>query len=121
MKIILLTAMFVLLLVNIAQPFEWSKEDTIREITWQVLHVMDWGQTLDIARQPHKYQELNPVLGKHPSVGKVNTYMALSAVAHLGISLALPKEYRKWFQYVTIGMTGSLVIHNHSIGLRIKF
>ena len=121
MKLIPLIFTLILLLSSPVYAIDWSKEDTAREVVWQILHVVDWGQTLDIARQPHKYHELNPILGKHPSVGKVNTYMALSAVAHLGISLALPKEYRKWFQYLTIGATGSLVVHNFNIGLKVRF
>ena len=95
--------------------------DSLREAGWQVLHIVDWGQTLDIARNPGLYHEINPVIGRHPSVGRVNLYMGLSAAGHLAVSWALPKEYRVYWQWMTIGVTGGLVGHNFNIGLRVRF
>lgn len=99
----------------------WVKEDTFREITWQIIHVVDWGQTLEIARHPQNYYEKNPFFGKHPSVGRVNSYMAAGAVAHAVISYVLPPKYRKWWQYSTIVLSGGCVINNFSLGIGVKF
>jgi hypothetical protein len=51
----------------------WSRQDIALEGAYIVLHVVDWGQTRDIASQPDKYHEsFNPFLGEHPSREKVD-------------------------------------------------
>ena len=119
MKTILL--ILILSLPAIPCYAEWSKADTYREITWQGLHIIDWGQTLEIARHPNQYHEVNPIMGKHPSVGNVNLYMGLSALGHIGLSYILPKDIRPYFQYITIGISGACVAHNFNVGLGVKF
>jgi hypothetical protein len=42
-----------------------------------VLLVIDWRQTLVIARNPGRWTERNPLLGKHPSERRVHVYFAL--------------------------------------------
>jgi len=100
---------------------DWTKEDTMREVVWGIIHVIDWGQTLEIARQPNRYYEMNPILGKHPSVGNVNLYMATSLIVHPMISYFLPKKYRKAWQYISIGISGGCVINNFNAHLKVKF
>lgn len=117
---------FIILLILVsACPVEgqpsWTTTDTMLEGTWIVLHVLDWKQTLVIARNPHKFHELNPIIGKHPSIGKVNSYMLLSALVHPIISYHLPQPYRSYWQYLTISATGGLVIHNFNIGIKVRF
>ena len=99
----------------------WSRQDIALEATWQLLHLIDWGQTLDISAQPTRYREINPLIGDHPSRARVNAYMGLSTLTHLGITHLLPKSCRPYWQAVTIGITGGLVIHNFNIGLQVKF
>ena len=99
----------------------WDKADSYREVGWQVIHVVDWGQTLEIARNPNDYHELNPIMGRHPSVGNVNVYMGLSSVAHVAISVLIPKEYKETWQWITIGLSGACVISNFNIRLGVKF
>lgn len=115
--------LFVLLLTSYpgyaADP--WSRQDIGLEVGYQLLHVIDWGQTRQIAKQPDKYYEMNPILGEHPSVGRVDAYMALSGLLHVGVTHFLPKEYRPWFQGITIVIKGGLVAHNFSIGLGVSF
>jgi len=118
MKTILILLIFLLPINCYA---DWDKNNTFREIAWQGIHLIDWGQTLDIARQPDRYYEMNPILGKHPSVGQVNTYMAISAITHIGISYMLPKKYRAYWQWISIGVSGSCIINNFNAGLKVKF
>lgn len=109
------------LIVTPENKNKWDKADTLREITWQALHFIDYGQTLDIARKPYRYEESNPILGKHPSVGRVHTYMIASAILHFGISYALPDKWREAWQYITIGISGGMVVSNFSAGVRVSF
>lgn len=97
----------------------WSKADTAREIIWEGLHVVDWGQTRYIAKHPDKFYEINPLIGKHPSTSKVDIYMAGTTLLHPVVSGYLKPEYRKWFQYITIGISGGCVINNASIGVKV--
>ncbi len=110
-----------LLLIPTTVLAEWTTQDTILEISWQGLHLVDWGQTLDIAKHPNQFNEINPIIGKHPSTSTVNTYMACSAISHALISYILPKKYRPYWQIGSIAVTSSLIYHNYSIGLKINF
>jgi len=100
---------------------EWTKADSQRETVYLVLHAADWLQTRNIARDPVRWHEYNPIIGKHPTIGRVNNYFALSTIAHISIVDALPKEYRKAFQYFTIGFKGKLVYHNFHVGISAQF
>jgi len=102
---------------------DWSTADTKREVTWQVINLIDWGQTLDIVRDQEagnlRYEQ-NPILGNNPSRGKINTYFALSHVAHYGISRWSTK-YRSHWQYATIVVSGFIVGRNFYIGLSLGY
>jgi len=65
-------------------------------------------------RVPGAYEERNPILGKHPSVGKVDTYMAISTVGNAVIAYTLPHPYRRYWQVGWIGATGFFVTFNFS-------
>ena len=99
---------------------KWSKKDIALEATWQTFHALDWGTTLDIENHPNK-KELNPILGNHPSRNEIHTYMAIGGLAHIGVTHLLPKEYRPWWQVITIFITGGAVINNFGAGLSLAF
>jgi len=100
---------------------EWNKSDTIREVGWQIIHFIDWKQTLYIADNPDEYYEINPILGKHPSKGKINGYMIISSISHAGISYLLPPKYREIFQYISIGVSSVAVISNFNVGIQVRW
>ncbi len=112
---------FLLLGPSIARSWEWAESwdryDSSREIVWLLLRAVDWKQSLTIADHPEKYYEMNPIIGKHPSRDRVNAYMATTTILHLGISTAIPKVARPYFQYITIGFTGTTVFFNFTKGL----
>ena len=115
---------FVLLLLSSsAFADEWRTEDTYRETAFQVLNVIDWGQTRTTALHPELYQEDESawVIGKHPTTGKVDAYMAESAVLHFIVAYYLPESWRVPFQYITIGGKLNATIGNASIGIKMSF
>lgn len=118
MKIVL---MILFLALTSPAHAEWTKTDTAFQAGYLILHVIDWGMTRDIAKNPDKFHELNPLIGRHPSVEWVDTYMALSLVGHTVVSYVLPSKYRRWWQITTIGFKGGLVINSFSIGLKVNF
>ena len=99
----------------------WTREDTYRQAAFTVLDVIDYSQTMNIAREPDKYKERNPFLGKHPSEAWVTGWFIGTYAVNTAIAMALPPEYRKWFQYISIGAEAGCVASNISIGLGFGF
>ncbi len=100
---------------------EWTKKDTIYQLTYATLHIVDWGQTRYIAKNPDRFHEKNLVLGKHPSAAEVDVYFAATLVAHTGIAYILPTEYRRIWQCVWIGVEGGCVARNFRLGIKLDF
>jgi hypothetical protein len=93
-----------------------------RELAYLGLHGIDWAQTRTIAKDPVKYGELNPVLGLHPTLGKVNSYFALTGLAHALLASQLSPEAAKWFQYGTIGLEAGMAGRNKfKLGIGMSF
>jgi len=84
------------------------------------LHVVDWAQTRTIALNPDKYYERNPFLGRHPSVGRVNTHFAIGLVG-----LPLLAHYVPSIRNYVLWSWGALelaaVSNNYYIGIRATF
>lgn len=100
----------------------WTKEDTMREAAYLVLHVVDWGQTRNIVHRSNEdFFEKNPIIGNRPSIKRVDSYFAFTAIAHVAVSYVLPRVWREGFQYTTVGVQAGVVIQNNSIGLRVDF
>ncbi len=74
MKRIIIILLTTCLLFSCAGNKAWTKQDTVREATWMALNGVDWLQTRQIALQPNRFYEYSPILGKHPSVERVNLY-----------------------------------------------
>ena len=92
-------------------------------ILWVLMNlslVADWGQTRSIAYHP-EYHENNPILGRHPSVSRVDTWFIGALAVSNGIMIALPKKYRPYYAGTVTAVETYLVVHNNSIGLKIDF
>jgi hypothetical protein len=84
--------------------------------------VSDWGQTRYIASHPQVYwEEDNPFLGKHPSMGQVNAWFIGSLAVNNGIMVVLPKKYRPYYAGAVTAYEAHLVIRNNSIGVKVDF
>jgi hypothetical protein len=99
----------------------WSTEDSYRQTGFVALMGVDWMQTRKIAKNPEDYHEHNPLIGSHPSTEKVDVYFPVCIAAHTAVAMVLPSEYRKWWQYVFIGIEAGAVANNLSIGLGVGF
>lgn len=110
-----------LLITSTVHADEWTTADTKREAAYLTLHTVDWLQTRNIARSPDQFYETNAVLGKHPSIGQVNSYFIATAALQFAIARVLPAEYRSAFQYLSIGHDFGYVSHNFKIGISVKY
>lgn len=102
---------------------EWNKAEIAKEVAFQTLTVLDWGQTADISRRcvDGSIRETNPILGSCPSRGRVNAYFPVAMLAHWGISHMLPRKYRQHWQDVTLVVEAFYVHTNYRIGININF
>jgi hypothetical protein len=107
---------------NFREYYKWSDADTNREYAFLALNVIDWRQTIYIARNPYDYSEANPFFSSsHPSESEVNFFFASTTIMHPLISMALTPEYRKYWQYFTITFTGLAVANNARLGIKFEF
>jgi len=113
----------ILLFSNSAFADNWTTADTYREVAFQTLNIIDWGQTRTTALHPELYQEDESAwaIGRHPTTGRVDAYMAESAVLHFIVAYYLPQSWRTPFQYLTIGGKLNATIGNASIGIKVSF
>jgi len=101
---------------------DWTRQDTYRQAALTTLLVVDWAQTRYIVKNPNEQDgESNPVLGSHPSTGRVNNYFAASIAAHAAISIILPPTLRHGWQYVWIGAEVNQLARNYRLGVRMNF
>ena len=122
--VLFMTMAAISLLPHCAQAADkWSSRDIGLEITYQVLNVVDAGQTAAIGDSPH-YHEVGmarPFLGNNPSEVGSAAYFAATGLLHVGITHLLPSKWRPVWQGVTITVQGANVLRNHAIGLRWGF
>ena len=100
---------------------DWSHEDVAREVGYMILHGRDWAQTRTIAKNPQEHSELNPILGEHPSTGKVNNYFLATGLGHIALAHVLGSDWRKYFQYGTIGLEAVVTQRNKQRGIGMTF
>jgi hypothetical protein len=104
-----------------AQAGDWTREDTAWEAAYLVLHVVDWGQTRYITKNPDRYRESNSILGETPSLNRVRNYFIATALLHASVSYALPPQWRRRWQGATIAVQAYFVGHNYGADVRIDF
>ena len=80
------------------------------------LWTADFAQTKSIPHNPPFY-ETNPIIGRHPSEGRINTYFALGYAVIPFLHHKLGNKYT----FVVIGLEANAVRHNARIGLNFNF
>ena len=107
------------LVAHAADP--WSEAQQASGIALGTLLVVDYLQTRQIAKQPEIYYEINPVLGRHPSISTVNTYFAGAALLGYLALDALPSDMRSWALGAGIVLELAVTAHNNTIGLKARW
>ena len=100
---------------------DWEQTDTVLLATALTASALDWAQTRYIARHPDRFHEINPILGRHPSVGRVDAYFALCGLAAVGLTAVLSKTHRRWFLAGVTVVETAFVLHNDGIGIKARF
>ncbi len=102
-------------------PDPWSKQDFILESSFAAITIVDWAQTRYISRNPERFYEKNPILGKHPSTSKVDLYMGASILSHIVITHFLPAKWRPTWQCVWIILELKTVGGNNQVGIGVRW
>jgi hypothetical protein len=83
----------------------WSRRDIALASGFTAALLIDAAQTRRLAAGGWRdYTESNPILGRRPSVGQVNTYTAVVGVTVLGVAAAAPKRARPWVLGVALAV-----------------
>jgi hypothetical protein len=116
----------------LSTPSDWTTNDTLRQTTYEALHLVDLGQTLYIADHPNEFTEANSAwaIGAHPSKGRVYTYFVVTGVGNYLVAKWLPSyaqvlgydvNPRAIWQSFFIVDSAYGVAHNNSIGIKIEY
>lgn len=123
MKRLLISFAFFLLWAGVAHASDesFTKLDYVLAAAAFATTVGDWGQTRYIAKNPDRYYEKNPILGRHPSVRKVDAYFATMIVGGAVLAYNLPAEYRTIFLGGVLLVETTMLIRNKKIGIKFSF
>jgi hypothetical protein len=98
-----ISAILLLLFAHTSFADGWASADVWREVAFESLLIVDWGQTRYAAQDPkQRWEEQNPWIGRHPTTQDVDRYFISWLVIHPVISHFLPSEWRKGFQSISI-------------------
>jgi hypothetical protein len=109
-------------LVAAGQPAQAQRElitraNVVLAASATMLLLVDRGQTEYALRDGRG--EWNPIIGPHPSVGRLNTYIAITGLGQLAIGLALNAAGARNFWWGTIAMLEALAVTNSAVSLKI--
>ena len=98
----------------------WTTTEKTLGVAALVLHTIDWRQTSYIAKNPHRFHETNPLIGRYPSTGRVNGYFLASGLVIAGLAHYFP-EWRPILLGVYVGGQIANTHRNYQLGLRVSF
>ena len=106
---------------SLAHAEPMTRTDNLWEAAYQVAQFVDWSQTRTIAQHPDRFMEYNPLLGRSPSIGRVDSWMAAGMVSHYIVSRSLNRRWRRTFQVVTALAEVGVVGNNQQAGIWLSF
>jgi hypothetical protein len=95
---------------------QWTKADTVRQLTVTGMLITDWVQTRNNAIDGwNEVCETNIILGSRPNHEMVDLYMLGSIIGHFAVSLLLPHKYRSYWQMFWIGVETYAITNNELV------
>lgn len=79
--------------------------------------ILDWKQTLMIARNPDRFVELNPILGAHPTEDQVALYFTWVILLIVLLAALVPPQLLYYIFGICILVESWVVWRNRKIGL----
>jgi len=100
---------------------DWSTDDKTRFAAVITSYLVDWHQTRQIAAEPTRYTERNPLLGRHPGARTVNTYFAIAGISTYYLADHLTPVWRTRLLVGILTLEASIIANNHHLGLKLTF
>lgn len=108
-----------------AEPFEgWTNEEKAWFVASEVSQILDYQTTRNILYQKPSwkgYYEVNPLLGRHPSQGKLNIAEAVTVVGNYYLSDWLGHDNRLLWLRAHTAVELDFAAHNIRIGAEVRF
>lgn len=105
-------------LVLLTTPLFCRADTTLaRELAFDALMAIDYGQTRAIFNSHGRYVELNPLINR----GNVGKYFFATTLLHAAVTYSLPEECQPAWQWGTIVVEGAVVGHNAYIGIGVRW
>jgi hypothetical protein len=106
---------------TLADNRAWTGEEKAWLGTAVVFTVTDWATTRNLSRRYNEgYYENNPILGKHPSTGRVDLYFVSAGLLGYAIADNLNQNRKLFLQgWTAVGIF--YTNRNLGIGLKMKF
>ena len=100
--------------------YSWTNGQIEREVVAVTLLTIDFGQTREI---PYckGCTEQNRIIGRYPTEKRVNTYFGVAIPAQIILVNVLPTKYREYLIDGTIAVELIETVHNHHVGITIRF
>lgn len=115
--VLVLVALLALATAAEAQREPLNKLDKALLASSSSLIMLDWSQTLRFRREGH--YERNLVLGKEPSIGRVNTLIGLGLAANIAVSAIPYRDMRVIVWAIVTVAEANAVLHNHKTGTKV--
>lgn len=120
-KKILAAALVLFSTAVVADNRAWTGEEKAWLGTAAAFTVTDWATTRDLSRRYNEgYYENNPILGKHPSTGRVDLYFISAGLIGYTIADNLDQNRTTFLQMWT-AVEIFYTNRNLNIGLKMKF
>jgi len=120
-KKILATLLVLFSTTSVADNRTWTSEEKAWLGTAAAFTVTDWATTRDLSRRYNEgYYENNPILGKHPSTGRVDLYFVTAGLIGYTIADNLD-QHRTTFLQMWTGVSIFYTNRNLNLGLKMKF
>ena len=104
-------------------PFRvsWRPSEVALAGAFTAALLIDAAQTRRLAAGGWRnHVETNPILGRRPSVGQLNTYTAVSGLVVLGVAAAAPKQARPWILGVALAAEACALVAVSRAGVPIR-
>jgi len=102
-----------LVFTSCASPRAWTKSEKLAAGWFVTGHFADYYTTESLLNDP-RYYEKNPILGEHPSDGKLILYFSITGIAALGIAHFWP-DTRHWILWPYGGAGFYWANHNRKL------
>jgi hypothetical protein len=74
-----------------SEMYSWSTSDALYQVAVATVTAADWAQTRYISNNSTTCFEYNPIIGVHPSLGKVNDYFGATIATEALIAYGAPE------------------------------